>query len=438
MVWCHGKPTDEKEEARLPPVRPVLSSGSRGLVALAGMASLLDSAAVITVGIGLPLWKAEYGVGAWGLGAISAAVAFGVAVGSLLGGAVADTWGRGRTFVLTLAVFSAGAALVAAAHGTTVIVLGAVVMGLAAGADLPASIALVADSAPPAVLGRAIALTHAMWVAGVLVASLLGLLLSDHGVLGLRVTFACLALAALATAGLRARAMLGHRSTVASTETHQVRRGSSRIALREALVDRTSLRLVVALAAFFTLYTLVANTMGGFRIYFLTELGGAGQTTATALALGASALAMVASVAFSRIADSSWRRRLYWPGTVLLVASQAVSAVLGPGSLTAWIVTLVLFSLSFAMTGEALYKVWVHEVFSSDVRATVQGATIGVARLVAAGFALVTPSLLQHHASALLWGLVLSATGAGLVGAALHRRGTADVRQSTPAPPARG
>jgi inositol transporter-like SP family MFS transporter len=85
------------------------------LVLVAGSASVLDSAAIISVGSALPLWRERFGMGAVQVGVVSGSLTLAIAVGALAGGFVADRVGRSRVFAVTLGAYAAGAAAVALA-----------------------------------------------------------------------------------------------------------------------------------------------------------------------------------------------------------------------------------------------------------------------------------------------------------------------------------
>lgn len=68
------------------------------LAVAAGMASFLDSGAIISVGLGLALWKKSFGLDVWTVGVLGSTLTLFIAIGALTGGRVADLIGRGRVF----------------------------------------------------------------------------------------------------------------------------------------------------------------------------------------------------------------------------------------------------------------------------------------------------------------------------------------------------
>jgi inositol transporter-like SP family MFS transporter len=377
-------------------------------VLVAGSASVLDSAAIISVGSALPLWRSELRLDDVEVGIVSATMTIAIALGALAGGWVADRVGRRRVFAATVGLYAAGAALVALSDSWTTLVVGVAVLGLGSGADLPASIALVADRVPPQVRGRMVAATHVMWTIGIVLASAAAFAVSPLGLTGMRAVFALLSLAALATLAARRRAMPAAPPALVSRPSED---GPAEVSGRPG-----GIRILIAIALFYLLYTLVANTFGSFRTYLLVTVGGASQSLATAIAFGVTLVGLVGTLAFSVIADSRWRRRVYPLAGLALVCSQVMLALTVGQSLASTVAALVLYALAYPYVGEGLYKVWAQESVSSAARATFQGATIAAARAAAALFALVTPSLLARDPAALFWLLAAIAATAVAVG----------------------
>lgn len=381
--------------------------GYRRLALVGGMASLLDSAALVSVGSALPLWRADLGLGSWHVGLLSAALTLSVALGALVGGRVADRRGRRRVFLATVGVYAAGALLVACAQGPASLTVAVVVLGVASGADLPASIALVAERTSSEVRAGMVASTQVMWTAGIVVSTGLAFAVSPLGLAGTRVVFAALAAAALVTLVAR-RAVAGGSGPV----RHPIDAGPSCGGDRSSASAVGSRRALVLIGLFYVVYTLVANTFGSFRTYFLAVEGGASQALATGISFGLTALGLLGTVVFSAIADTPLRQRVYVPAAVFLVASQVVVAAAGASHLSGAVLGMVLYSLAYPYVGEGLYKVWTQEWVAPHQRASLQGMTIALARCGAALFAVVTPTLMAWNASFLFWLL------AGLAGAA--------------------
>lgn len=394
------------------------------LAVAAGMASFLDSGAIISVGLGLALWRDAFGLDLWMVGFLGAALTLFIGLGALFGGRLADLFGRSRLFSITILIYAAGAALVALAPNSGLLVAGVVIIGIAAGADLPTSIAVLAERAPDGARGRLVAFTHVMWTAGVVTATLLGFAFSGLGRAGISLIFGILAALAIATWAFRTfyppfrelDAEAHARSAAQGIDAEQA------LPLRALLSDKRWIGMIVATAAFYLFFTLVANTFGSFKNYFMITVGGADQSAATAISFGTTLVGLVGTIVFTRIADTRWRNRFYFIGVALFVTCQLLIAFTSGAILPVIVVALVLYNLAFPYIGEALYKVWTQEYFPVNARATVQGATMAVARFAAAAFALVTPALLAWSPAGLFFLLAGFALCSAAVGTFIMKR----------------
>lgn len=384
------------------------------------MASYLDSAIVVGIGVSLSTWAKTLGLDAWQLGMVSAVLTVCVGVGALFGGRIADLFGRRRVFTIDVAVYVVGVLLILFANGPAMLIAGVAVAGLAAGADLPTSIAVVAQAAPPGARGRLVAFTQVMWTLGIAVTTLLGFLTATWGPTGVTVLFGHLAVLGTVTWLFRVFHR-GFRDLEADHSSDAASRAEVP-SLRSLLVTPSYRTMILLTGGFYAVWILMANTFGQFKVYLLTEVSGATQSVATAVSFLGTLLALAFGVAFSFAADGPWRRKLFAVGAIGQIVAMGIGAVTGGTVLPAMIALLVLFNLTYPFAGEAIYKVWTQESFPTNARATVQGGTYAISRFLASGFALVTPALAQGNPSALLWLLVAFATGAALIGAVIGRR----------------
>lgn len=410
----------EQKQARLSPTHWKLAVAG-------GMASYLDSGVIISVGIALPVWSQSFALDPWALGIISAGLTFAIAIGALFGGRLADVFGRTRVFNIDVLLYVVGVVLILFAPDQTLLVIGVMVAGVAAGADLPTSIAVISERAPAGGQGRMVAFTQVMWTVGIVVATLLGFLFSSWGTLGVQLLFAHLAVAGIITWIVRVFSPSFRKLEVQSAPADS---DAPTLPLRQLLRGKQYLTAILLTAAFYVTYGVVANTIGQFKTYFLVTVGGATQTLATGFSFVATLIGLTCAILFTRSADGPWRNRLFGIGALGLIAGLLLIVFTGGSVLPVVFVFLIIYNLSNPFCGEAIYKVWTQESFPTNVRATVQGITYAIARFVFAGVALVTPALIAWSPSglfAILTGLALTS---GLIGWVLIGRTKAPVLQS--------
>ncbi|GAP48969.1 MFS transporter [Streptomyces azureus] len=383
--------------------------------ALSGMASYLDAGLIVSISVNLAIYRDSYDMGVWMAGAISAIVTGCIAVGSLVGGRLADLFGRRRVYNWDIFCFALGAIVITLAPDDITLLIGVLVAGLAAGADLPTSLAVVSDAAPSWARGRLVAFTQVMWMLGIAVAIFLGFVLSTTGMTGARLITGQLAVAALVTWALRSRLKLsGEQDT--EEETAAAQRGS---ALKN-IWTRAALLPMTATFVFYVTWGLGANTFGQFGTYLLVTVSDASQSLATGINLAFIPIGVLLTFAFVRVADSPWRDRLFHVAAVVQILAFVIAS-LTAGALVGMLVFFVLYQLSNPFAGEANYKVWSQLTLPADTRGTTQGFTYALSRGVFAVAAFFTPALADYSPAVLLWTITACMTVAAFAGVFIIR-----------------
>ncbi|MBM7049208.1 MFS transporter [Rhizobium lusitanum] len=397
-----------------------------------GMASYLDSAAIISVGISLAIWQKAFGMDPWAVGFLSASLTFSIAIGALVGGRIADVLGRRPVFNTDLALYVIGVATILMASSQNMLIAGVIITGLAAGADLPTSIAVISERAPKGGQGRMVAFTQVMWTIGIVVATLIGFMVAHLGMLGVKILFLHLIVVAVPTLLIRIFSRSFREMEEEAKDRNSADDTDIAVPLKTILTTRKYLNGIVMTAAFYIFYGLVANTFGQFKTYFLVTVGDASQATATGFSFCATLVGLACASLFTRAADTKWRNRLFYFGAILLVLGLSVAALSGGKILWIMLIVLIMYNLSNPFAGEAIYKVWTQEIFPVNARATAQGITYAIARFVFAGFALVTPAIIAWSPSGLFWMLVGLAIVSAVIGSLLIRANAGITASLTP------
>jgi putative MFS transporter len=186
------------DEVRMTPLR------RRALVTIA-LGEFVDGYDLIVISAALLQLQHHFHLGKGQVGWLSAAAFFGSAVGALFFGNLTDRVGRRRVFVLNLVAFVGLALLSAAITQVWMLFVIRVLIGVAIGADIVASIAFLAELSPSGSRGSwAGALPQLTWSLGAMCAILLAAaLISWMGAQAWRVMFAAGAVPAVVVLGLR-------------------------------------------------------------------------------------------------------------------------------------------------------------------------------------------------------------------------------------------
>ena len=135
--------------------------------------SYIDSAAITGFSTSLVIFRHELGLREWQVGAAAAALTLSVAVGAAVGGRLGDRFGRRPVFTVTMILIVAAIVGLILAPSFEVVIVGAVLLGFATGADLPVSLATIAEAASDENRGRLLGFSNLLWVVGVVMNTLL-------------------------------------------------------------------------------------------------------------------------------------------------------------------------------------------------------------------------------------------------------------------------
>jgi inositol transporter-like SP family MFS transporter len=370
---------------------------------LAGMASYLDAGAIITSGSALVLYKDAFGLTLAQIGQLSALLTALFAIGALVGGRVGDRYGRRKVFTVTMLGLAAGTAMLTFAPGIAMLYGGTAIVGFCIGADLPVSMAMIAEEAPPGYKGRLIAFSHVLWMAAICASFILQVMVGDMGVSGGRIMWAHVLLVTLLVLALR--------STLPESEEWRRARaqrgeGNPAEGMRQ-LFSRRYIGPFIALSLFYGVFNLAANTGGQFGTLLYTELAHTSVSTAGVINTVQFGVSFLCAVLFMRMVDLPSRMTWFLLGGLLAVAGQAVPAIFGVNvvSLATW---QILQGVGGAFAGESMWKVWSQELFPTLLRSTAQGAATFFTRMLAAVCALGTPYLIQAGPTTLFIALTLA------------------------------
>jgi len=378
---------------------------------LGGLASYIDAATIVAVAVVLPIWQARYGLSPLEVGAASAGLALAIGIGSIVGGRLGDRVGRKRIYTADLLVYAASLVLVVFAANPAMLLAGVVVAGLAVGADVPTSLALVGELAPTGKRGRLIAATQLLWTMGPVVVTLLAALFG--GPLGAdlpALLFGHLFVVALVAWVLRHG--LAESGVWAAARGRAEGRASTR-----GLWSPPVLRALAFTTTFYLLLCLAATFAGSFGTYLLVSVGGLTIDGAATVALVGVPFALAAVVTVMRLLDTAARRPMFYLGSVLSVGAWLLP-IAADGAVWSLVAAILVYTVGAVFAGEPHYKLWSQELFPTLVRGASQGISFGVARLVSSVFLLFVPTLLALDFVVVLW-LVTGFTAAYAVLGAL-------------------
>ena len=379
---------------------------------LAGLANYIDAGSIVAGAAALALWQEHYGltnnfvglIGAFGPNAI------GAGIGALVGGWLCDRLGRKTIYQWDMLVYAAGMALLVFASAPWMIVTGFLIVGLAVGADIPASWSLIAEQAPDDRRGKHSGVAQVLWYLGPVVVLLMSLALTSLGILGARIVFAHLLVIALGLTFLRSK-MKESRRWQAARQSPAPRPPLS------TLFRAPYIGSILGLVGMYGFWNLWAGTNGFFFPYILRTVGAATQAQAVAIQALSFFIGMVSIwLVFMRLSDKVNQRRLFIASAVIQVIGMALLAVF---PLTIPVALLYVFLLQFGggFGAQSFFQLWSAEMFPTALRATAQGLCFAVVRISLGAFSFFVPMLTATGFTNLAWILTGFLVISGLVGA---------------------
>jgi inositol transporter-like SP family MFS transporter len=379
---------------------------------LAGLANYIDAGSIVAGSAALALWKAQYGLSDTFIGLIAAfsANAISAGVGALVGGILCDRFGRKRIYQFDMLFYAFGMLFLVFASAPWMIVFGFVLVGLAVGADIPASWSLIAEMAPDDRRGKHSGVAQVLWYLGPVVVLVAFLLLEPFGALGARIVFAHLAVIALALTFLRAR--------MRESERWEDARRAAEPVSPKVLLQPRYLKSILFLAGMYGFWNLWAGTNGFFFPYILRTVGDQSQGMSVALQAGGFVLSMLSIYfIFMKLADRVNQRLLFGVSAVMQIAGMMLLALF-PLTLPIAMLHIVMMQVGGGFGAQSFFQLWSAEQFPTLVRATAQGMTFAIVRIGLGLWSFFVPVLTSTGFTTLAWILVGFLVVSGLIGLA--------------------
>ncbi|TDN60695.1 MFS transporter [Scandinavium goeteborgense] len=362
---------------------------------VSGMASYIDSAAIVSNGTALVIYQKAIGTTSTEIGILSGVLTLCIALGAFTGGRLGDCYGRRNVFIITMMMVFIGTLLLAFSGGFYLLLLGTVLVGLATGADLPVSLATISEAASDKNRGKIIGLSNLLWFAGICTTMAISALVGGWGRSGAQILYLHVGTVAFILLVLRWSLpespmwLTAHNERKAGRSTVRAQKTSIGDLLRGKY-----LWPFIALCLFYMFTNLAANTGGQFGAYVAVNVVGITVEKNALWNLIAMPVGVLSGLLFMKMVDTQKRMVVYIIGAFFF-AGGFFTPVLLHFSPVSWLCCLLFTAIGSGMAFEGIMKVWSQESFPTMLRATAQGAIVGVARLTCGILAFVTPVLLD-------------------------------------------
>ena len=371
----------------------------------------LDAGAIVAGASGVTLWQNYLGLSEMHLGWLNAlsANALGAAIGAIIGGFLADRFGRKFIFTYNLLVYMTGVLIVMLAVNFPMLLAGFMITGISVGIGVPASWTYISESSEVNNRGRNICISQMSWGIGPMVILLFGMLFAPGGylyapveslayavmgeevsvaaveVFSSRVVFCTLFIVAFIAWNLQ-RQLEESAEFTANKEKDQ---SSIVDNIKLLFTNKIAVKTVAFLAAIYLTWNLVASVMGFFMPHIYETAGGLSNEAANMLSCISWVFVVVTTFIISFFVDKVAHRFFYVFG--LAAALTAWILIIGGGVSTIagiWVFT-ILWGVNNGSSVQVFYALWGSELFPAKFRAGAQGLMFFIVRGLSAIWGLV-------------------------------------------------
>ena len=372
----------------------------------------LDAGAIVAGSSGVTLWQNYLGLSEMHLGWLNAlsANALGAAIGAIIGGFLADKFGRKFIFTYNLLVYMLGVLIVMLSVSFPMLLTGFLITGISVGIGVPASWTYISESSEVNNRGRNICISQMSWGLGPMFILFFGMLLAPGGVLYAPVE--SLAHAILGADAAQAAAEVFSSRVVfftlfvvafiawnlqrqleesAEFTAQKAEKKSSSIVdnIKLLFTNGIAVKTVCFLAAIYLTWNLVASVMGFFMPHIYETAGGLSNESANMLSCVSWVFVVVTTFFISFLVDKVAHRFFYVFG--LAAALTAWILIIGGGVTTIsgiWLFT-ILWGINNGSSVQVFYALWGSELFPAKFRAGAQGLMFFIVRGLSAAWGLV-------------------------------------------------
>jgi len=379
---------------------------------LAGLANYIDSGSIVAGSVALALWKEIYGLTDSFIGLIAAfsANAISAGVGAFIGGWLCDKFGRKQIYQYDMLFYAFGMLFLIFASAAWMIIAGFLLVGLAVGADIPASWSLIAEQAPDDKRGAHSGVAQVLWNLGPVVVLGAAYFLKPFGIDGVRWLFIHLAVLAVALTFLRSKMKESER-----WEEAQVAKADSAVSSWAELFSPRYIAAMLYLITMYGMWNLWAGYNGFFTPYLIAQ-NHLPAWAETVLPASYFLLAIVSVLAFFiPLSDKINQRTLFGISAAMQVAGMAMLAVFGY-TLNTVIVHILVMGLAAGFGAQSFFQLWSSELFPTAIRSRAQGVTFAVVRIGLGLWSLAVPALAANDFTLLAWILTGFLAVSGVVG----------------------
>lgn len=389
------------------------------------LTNYLDAGAIVAGASGLSLWQNYLGLTEAHLGFLNAISAncLGAAIGAIIGGFLADKYGRKAIYTYNMLIYMVGVLLVVFTTNFPMLLAGFLVTGISVGVGVPASWTYISESSEINNRGRNIGISQMAWGIGPLIILLLGWFLAPPtnnaeagfmfpfvsqsatqilgagatqaavNVFSSRIVFASLFVVALIAWLLQRQLDESAEWKAAKAEEEnagdKTKSKSVFSSFGTLFSNKVNVRTMLFLAGMYLTWNLVSSVMGFFQQHIYETAGGLSNGEANMLSAGQWVIIIGMTFVFSILVDKVNQRLLYIAGVGCAVLAWVMIVTVGIGSMSGLLFFTLLWGIQGGISVQGFYALWASELFPAKYRAAAQGVMFFLVRGLSAAWGLV-------------------------------------------------
>lgn len=376
----------------------------------------LDAGAIVAGGSGITLWKNYLGLSEMHLGWINAlsANAMGAAIGAIIGGFLADKFGRKFIFTYNLLIYMLGVLIVMLSTNFAMLLAGFMITGISVGVGVPASWTYISESSENNNRGRNICISQMSWGVGPMIILLFGMLFAPGGtffgwveslasmfgvdaanvdavnVFSSRFVFFTLFVVAFIAWNLQ-------RQLQESAEFEAQKAAEKQSGKKTGLIDNIKLlfsnkiavKTVAFLAGIYLTWNLVASVMGFFTPHICETAGSVSNEYANFMSCMQWFTVVAITLIVSRLIDRTSHKLLYTVGLLVAIFTWVLVVGIGVNSMATLWAFVILWGVQGGISVQIFYALWGSELFPAKFRAGAQGLMFFIVRGLSAVWGLI-------------------------------------------------
>ena len=420
------------------------------------LTNYLDAGAIVAGASGLTLWKNYLGLSEVHLGWLNfiSANCLGAAVGAIIGGFLADKYGRKFIFTYNLLVYMTGVLLIMLSVNFPMLLTGFLITGISVGIGVPASWTYISESSEINNRGRNICISQMSWGIGPMCILLLSMLFAPGkvgepdgylfgwvqslaavfegadanravvNVFASRIVFLSLLIVAFIAWNLQRQLQESAEFTAQKAAEKKATMFDN---IKLLFTNHIAVKTVCFLAGIYLTWNLVASVMGFFQPHIYETAGGVSNEQANWMNFIQWAIIVGVTFITSKLIDKTSHKLIYVFGLLVAISAWLIIVTVGVnGPVGLWSFA-ILWGIQGGTSVQIFYALWGTELFPAKFRAGAQGLMFFIVRGLSALWGLIFTYIYGEHgegfiiAAYCMIALLLVSLIVGFIGSPLTR-----------------